>query len=143
MILKRCFFIITFSLFLNQLHSQHLNFYREDISFTIKDNYFYVDGDYYFCNTGKDSLNQILFYPFPIDSLYGNTDSIKITDFKFNKNIDFSIEKTGVSFVVKLNPYGTIKYNIQYRQKLLGNKAEYILLTTKQWKKPIEQVNYT
>ncbi len=142
MILKRYFFLLTFIIFYTHLQSQHLDFYREDLSFKIKDNYFYVNGDYYFCNNDKDSINQVLFYPFPTDSLYGTVDSIKIIDLKKQSNLDYKTGNDGVFFIVKLNPYGVNKYNIRYRHKLLGKKAEYILLTTKQWRKPFEQVNY-
>ena len=125
-----------------QIYAQNLHFYREDITFEIKDQYFYVNGNYYFCNVGNDSIKSLLFYPFPIDSAYGKVDSVNITMVSDSSNAIQNISQSGAFFVVKIKPYGSNKFNISYRQKLLGKKAEYILLTTKQWGKPFEQVNY-
>lgn len=115
--------------------SQNLQFYREDITFEIKDDYFYVDGIYDFCNNGKTEINTSLFYPFPTDSLYAEADSI-ISDTIVLKS------PKGFFFNVKIKPYGVGKYRIQYRQKLLGDKAEYILLTTQKWGVPLERGIY-
>ncbi len=125
-----------------QIYTQNLEFYREDISFEIKDRHFYVDGIYYFCNVGNDSINSLLFYPFPIDSAYGEVDSIYITSMADSSNVILDVSQSGANFFVSMKPYGSNKFKISYRQKLSGGKAEYILLTTQQWGKPFEQVNY-
>lgn len=134
-----------FNLFLSplSLFSQSLQFYREDLSFEIKNGYFYVDGIYNFCNNGDKGIQQVLFYPFPVDSLYGEVDSINAVDIN-SKSTNIIVNKTekGLSFKVELRPYGTGKYKISYRQKLLKNKAEYILLTTQKWGRPFENAFY-
>ncbi|OFX27914.1 MAG: hypothetical protein A2033_01890 [Bacteroidetes bacterium GWA2_31_9] len=125
------------------VHSQNLQFYREDLTFEIKDGFFYVDGIYNFCNKGDKEIKQILFYPFPKDSIYGNIDSIIAIDLN-SKSINIISNKTeiGFYFKIELNSYGVGKYKISYRQKLLKNKAEYILLTTQKWDKPFDSANY-
>ncbi len=135
--MNRCKLSILLFLLLmtKQVSSQNLQFYREEINFEIKDNYLYVDGVYNFCNNGKTEINTSLFYPFPIDSLYAEPDSI------FSDTIILK-SKTGFFFSVKIKGYGVGKYRIRYRQKLLGNKAEYILLTTQKWGVPLERGIY-
>lgn len=123
--------------------SQNLQFYREDLSFEIKNGYFYVDGIYNFCNNGDKEIRQVLFYPFPADSLYGGVDSINALDVNAkSQNIITNKTEKGFFFKIALSPYGTNKYKISYRQKLLKNKAEYILLTTQKWGKPFVSCKY-
>jgi len=123
--------------------SQNLQFYREDLTFEIKDGFFYVNGIYNFCNNGDKEIQQVLFYPFPVDSLYGRVDSINAFDVNAkSQNIILNITEKGFLFNIGLNPYGIGKYKISYRQKLLKNKAEYILVSTQKWGAPFESSNY-
>lgn len=127
------------------LDAQDLEFYREDINFEIRDGYFMVDGIYYFSNPGDKAVRKILMYPFPVnDSLYGEVDSVSIKEMKDSLiNQIKGLNKNAALFSVNLAAYETTKYHIQYRQKLLKDQAEYILLTTQEWGKPFEQVSYT
>jgi hypothetical protein len=137
--------VVLFCLFIypSVVFSQNLQFYREDLTFEIKEGYFYVDGIYNFCNNSDKMIRQVLFYPFPEDSLFGKVDSIKASDVILKSgNIITQSNDKGFYFKVEINPYGVGKYRISYRQKLLRNKAEYILLTTQKWGKPFENSLY-
>jgi len=107
----------------------------------IADDFFYVSGTYYL--KGEISSNKTLVYPFPVDPLYGNVDSVYF--FNLTSNEIIIPQKTNnKSSVFKIDFGKNNKMVIQasYRQKLLSNKAEYILKTTMAWKKPLEQANY-
>ena len=135
------FFIILF--FSIDVYCHPLEFIQEDISFSIQDSFFCVDGIYYICNVTDKPVNNILFYPFPIDSLYGIVDSVLI--YNLTDTIPLEIIKrkeNGFSFKISLEPFRVGKYKIFYRQKLNGNKAEYILTTTKYWGKPLQIANF-
>lgn len=119
--------------------AQSLEFFRQDMVFEIKNDYFYVDGNYFLCNVGNNIADKNLFYPFPSDISYGKVDSVKIVNLETSEQIKFYRNKEmGLYFEVKLNPYSVGKYKIKYRQKLYGNKAEYILITAQAWNKPLE-----
>ena len=130
--------------FITDLFPLDLQFFREDLNFEIKDEYFYVDGIYYFRNLKDKEIKKILFYPFPVDTLYGEVDSIRAINV-LSDSIDTIIRRNekGAFFTLEIEPDTTVKYRISYCQKLLGNKAEYILVTTQSWGRPFEQVNYT
>jgi len=135
-------FILLFSFQLIQ--AKDLQFYQEDLNFMIEENYFYVDGLYYFRNTSNKELKQRLIYPFPQDSAYGKVDSlfvVNIIDSTITTNIQK--RKNGTSFTIQIDPDSTAVYRIGYRQELKDKKAEYILTTTQTWGRPFEQVNYT
>lgn len=135
--------VICFSFFSNKSFTQSLQFYKEDLKFEIKDNYFFVDGIYHFCNNYNKEINQTLFYPFPVDTLYGEVDSVFAADLKDSliNSIKKKSEK-GAYFNIKIEAYGIAKYHIFYRQKIEKNKAEYILKTTQKWEKPFEKASY-
>lgn len=142
--MRQLYFLLVFIIcFTHEAFSQDLQFYREELTFEIKENYFYVDGFYNFCNNGEQIIKQILFYPFPIDSVYGKVDLIKASDANIrSSNLITTITDKGFYFNLSLQPYGFCKYRISYRQKLLDNKAEHILVTTQNWGKPLENASY-
>ncbi|NVN94611.1 MAG: hypothetical protein HXX18_04925 [Bacteroidetes bacterium] len=130
--LKNILISVIFIFSFGQIYAQNLEFYREDITFGIKDKYFYVKGDYYFYNVGNDSVNSLLFYPFPIDSNYGNVDSINIIMISDSSNAIQNISESGALFALKIKPYGSKKNQYFLSIKIIREKAEYILLTTKE-----------
>ncbi|MEA3476126.1 MAG: hypothetical protein U9R23_06790 [Candidatus Cloacimonadota bacterium] len=135
------FLILLF--FTINIYCYSLEFIREDLSFTIQDSFFCVDGIYYICNVTDKAVNNILYYPFPTDSLYGVVDSVLI--YNLTDTIPIKLIKrkeNGFSFKISLEPFRVAKYKIFYRQKLYGNKAEYILTTTKYWGKPLQTANF-
>ncbi len=124
-------------------NSQSLQFYREDIIFTVKSEHFYVNGIYNFCNNGDAKIKKILFYPFPNEISPETIDSVFAYDLvNQNTSVLLKTNSKGAFFEVNINAYGTGKYNVGYRQKILGNKIEYILLTTKEWGIPFDNALY-
>lgn len=141
--MRTAFVFLILLFFTINIYCYSLEFIREDLSFTIQDSFFNVDGIYYICNVTDKPVNNILYYPFPTDSLYGIVDSVLI--YNLTDSIPAEIirrKENGVSFKVSLEPFRVGKYKIFYRQKLYGNKAEYILTTTKYWGKPLQKANF-
>lgn len=121
--------------------SQDISFCKENITMKLEKDNFQVAGDYFLKTTNDSSI--VLFYPFPVDSLYGEADSIIIFNINNNEEIEIlSRKKTGVVFRADFGNEKEIHLLIAYRQKLLGNKAEYILKTTAGWRKPLEIADY-
>jgi hypothetical protein len=107
----------------------------------IDHDYFYVTGEYYLRTSGDKSI--ILVYPFPADSLYGETDSIFIYNLTSDLPVDILVQKrNSLLFNADFGDFKEILILISYRQKLTGNRAEYILESTKGWGKPFEKADY-
>ena len=121
-----------------------LHFFREDLTFEITDDsYFCVDGEYYFRNSSMKTLKQVLFYPFPQDSIYGEIESLMVIEINDPQNSKISkFNSKGAFFKVEISPQSEKIYRITYRQKMKSNQAEYILLTTQRWKEPFEEIHY-
>jgi hypothetical protein len=107
----------------------------------IAGDYFYVDGIYHLrC---EDNTKIILSYPFPVDSLYGKIDSLFIFNLTSNEIIHPIVTYSHhVNFDLISGNEKEIELQIMYRQRILGNKAEYILQTTRSWGKPLEDAHY-
>jgi hypothetical protein len=124
-----------------RLTAQDLQFYREDILFTIDGYSAQTDAKYYFCNVGEKDIRMSLFYPFP-----GNTleliDSLVITETFSDSLIAYRRAASGIFFEISVKAYGTSAYRVYFRQKLLENHFKYILTSTSAWGRPMDYAKY-
>ena len=121
--------------------AQDLHFFKESITFKIEKDLFHVSGDYYLKSnvTGK----KILFYPYPVDELYGEVDTINIYDVGRQELLEpFKESEHGVFLSFMADSTKEAHLKISYSHKLNGEQAEYILLTTQEWGKPFELATY-
>lgn len=133
--------IILITLINIDLSGQDVSFYRENITMKINNEQFFVSGRYFF--RSKTADKKLLFYPFPKDSLYGKVNSILLYDLTNNQTVELVTSDTSkILFLADFSKNLEIELLISYEQNLLGNRAEYILVTTKIWKKPLEEAYY-
>jgi hypothetical protein len=124
-----------------QGHSQGFAFYKENITFKIEGNSFYVSGIYYL--RSDSGIIKPLIYPYPVDASLGDIDSVYIYNLSTNKPITpVKSDNKRTIFNVDFSSGNDLAIQISYRQMLLGTHAEYILKSTRYWKKPLEQANY-
>ena len=120
-----------------------ISFVREDLDFELRNNTFYIDGYYHFKNNTTDDIRIILLYPFPEDSLFFEADSIYAYKVGSDSlSVVTRLNSTGALFKVDIPPNARVVYRIGYQQKVKGNYAEYILLTTRDWGEKLEEANY-
>lgn len=134
--------LLSIALFTIAIPALGLDFFREDIEFEIVSDTFKVDGIYYFHNDSSQPINRVLFYPIPIDSLYEEATEIKAVNLADSSDCLVKIQENGFFFSVRLQPYQKGKLQLGYTQKLEGNKAEYILTSTQNWGRSLQEVNY-
>jgi hypothetical protein len=122
-------------------NSQGFSFFRESITMKITEKAFYVTGIYYLKDhPGK---SRVLINPYPANSDLGNVDSVNIYNLSSNKAIiPKKNNNKGTLFTVEFGPDSILMIQISYKQALLGMHAEYILTTTRNWGKPLQQANY-
>jgi len=58
------------------------------------------------------------------------------------KNLILSTEKTLAYIGLDVPARDTAILQVQYSQKILGNQAEYIIVTTRTWGRPMDIANY-
>ena len=137
--LKKGVLLLTFAFLICTTAHAQIEFYKENLQFELVKNFFTVAGDYYFRNVGDHNIKATLFYPIPRDSVLGVYDSAFVKGPSQQTDSPITIRKeNGFFFNVEIEANSTTKYNISYRQKLLGNKAKYIFTTTNTWGKPLE-----
>ena len=122
--------------------AQSLGFFEESLLFEISGDFFTVDGQYYFRNTGQSDIHQILFYPFPADDDPLSIDSVSVTETPVaEEQLLVHRSDKGFSFLVQLKAGEEKAYHIFYRQKV-SHHARYILTSTRQWGNPLEKAFY-
>lgn len=122
-------------------YSQEIEFYKENITMEISEGYFNVTGTYYLRSDSNSTFP--LTYPFPKDPLYGEVDSIYLFNLKTGAPVEIKKKTgTGILFMAEPDTSGKAEILISYRQKIKGNKAEYIVTTTRTWQKPIEEATF-
>lgn len=128
----------SYSLFLN---SQDLEFYREDILFSVQKDNAVTDALYYIVNVGDKDFKISLFYPFP-DQTMNLVDSLIVFDLKDNSIVPYRKAGAGVFIGISVKAYGQYAFRVYFRQRLEENHFKYILKSTETWGKSLEFANY-
>lgn len=144
--MKTRFFFVFIILIITSFesHCQHVEFYKEDLKFSIDNDWFKVRGTYFFRNLTGDTIRKYLIYPFPEERVYGKIDSVTV----INRN-DFSktnelrgINSKGAFFVIKILPRGTAVYEISYQQQITSGKMKYIITSMNTWRNNLEVADF-
>lgn len=123
-------------------YSQVPNFIQERIDVFVHEEYSEVEGIYYFYNPHTKPTHNSFYYPFVLNDNLLYPDSISAKHIKTGKKINFRKSKSGVHFALSIAPSDTCIYKVFYRQKVKNKQMEYILTTTKQWKRPLDFAEY-
>jgi hypothetical protein len=123
---------------------QRIEFYKEELAFSIDSACFSVNGDYYFRNQTNSFLDTRIF--FPVDGTQGPKaiDTILIYDISEPMHpLLVEVKDSIASFSLSFVPFSEKCVKIYYRQHHDGTRARYILLTTRMWQKPLESAKYS
>lgn len=113
-----------------------IDFFREDVTIEILDGKARVTGIYYFKNITKIGKRVKFFYPFPVDSNHHFPDAISI-------KLPYTKDSAGIYFSLSLEPNSVGSFVINYEQRVERSFFRYITTTTKAWKRPIAEANFT
>lgn len=135
--------ILLFLLLLSCLsvHSQRLDFFREDLTFQLDSTNFTVSGQYYFRNNSLSQQRSLISYPLPRLADGPLFDTIMVFS-EENLAIPFQLHDTLISFEIQMQPGSEKQITIIYSQRHNGNYAKYILTTTKYWGKPLQLAEF-
>lgn len=125
------------------ISAQDIRFLKEDITFQIQQEYFIVEGYYWFTNQSSLLDEQLIYFPFGVTDVKETVDSIEI--YNILAGMSPRINETGNkgSFFNLNVPYrDTAVIRIKYRQKIISDSVMYILRSTQYWKKPLESAEY-
>ena len=135
------YFILLISIF-SFIRPQELTFPKEDITFSISDSHFTVEGNYLFRNAVDNPIQRRIYYPFPSESEFGFVDSVNVIDLTKDKIPVIERVINGLFFDLVINAKDSLLIHIIYRQKFISDSVKYILTTTKFWNKPFEIAEY-
>lgn len=121
--------------------SQDLEFYREDIIFSLNKDHAVTNASYYLCNVGGKDVKIALFYPFP-EKTFDLIDSLMVENLQNHNQLLYRKAVDGVFLGVNVKAYGQYAFRVYFRQKLVENHFRYILTSTETWGKPLTTANY-
>jgi hypothetical protein len=113
-----------------------VHFAREEIEMRVFENRVEIMGNYHFQSATDKPLSAMMFYPFPLDAGHGFPDSVAVP------GLAFSRQDSGVSFGFAFRPRAEDSFQVFYRQPLSVKSARYIVTTTRQWNRPIDQARF-
>ena len=142
--MKFSLFLSVFCFIPTIISAQILEFNKEYITIEIHDGYVEIDGVYQLRNPSNSNQEMKLYYPFPMDSLYGEVSNTYAFERIGDTTINSLITQNEKGAIVNLSmaPMSGKTLYIGYTQQLLGNKSEYILTSTNKWKKPLESSEF-
>ena len=119
-----------------------LQFEKEKIRIKISEDEYRLVGDYYFNNSDAKVIRQKIFYPIIKNLHLPFPHFFKVTNVLKNQTVSFTKAKNGISFWIEIPPFSKAVYRVEYQQKALNKKLEYILTTTSKWGKPLKSAEF-
>lgn len=102
-----------------------------------------VDGFYTYRNRLPFPIHQGLSIPFPVDDRHPAPDRIYVRQLEPEMNDIGPLHLWGKQHTtLRLEANSSCTVHVQYHQRTPDGNARYILLTTRQWRKPLEKAAY-
>lgn len=119
--------------------AQPLSFLKEEIQITVNEGFCDVTGTYYFVSPTNKKIEKTIYYPFPVNKL-AFPDSIFLNIPKTGKVLNYKKGKKGIYF--RLEVKDTAVVQVFYRQPVSKNEMTYILTSTQEWNKPLQEASF-
>jgi hypothetical protein len=115
-------------------------FEREHVRLFVSAKSLRVEGLYTFANAAPSECRQVLFYPFPVDSLHPREDYVLVR--VHGQVIPTTSRENGVVFGIRVPANGTLPVEVVYEQTCLDGTGCYILTSTATWEAPLEHASF-
>ncbi len=113
-----------------------IDFFKEEVTIEITNGKARVTGIYFFENLTEIGKRVKFYYPFPVDSNHHYPDTISLS-------YPYERDSAGVFFTLSLRPKSVDSFRITYEQQIAESYFRYITTTTRVWKRPIKEANFT
>lgn len=121
---------------------QSLQFYREVITVEVAGTHCWLSGAYHFRNRTASPITVPLYYPLFDHAELPFPDSITVEKIGHGSAIPFVRRGTGIDFRITIPAQDSAAYRVCYRQPTPENRMEYILRSTRQWRRPLEKAQF-
>ncbi len=127
--------------FIVGVNAQIADFSAEKLSFTVNSKSVEMTGSYFFSNRAGKVVILPIVYPFCVNSRQAFPDSVSVR-MADGRPLNFQCRDENVLFSVPLNEKGRTEVIIYFRQSVKRPQFEYILTSTRTWKKPLESADF-
>jgi hypothetical protein len=124
-----------------------VEFFAEEIALSVTDSTAEVTGIYHFRNnTAREGIYPVAF-PFYVDSLCPYPDRIdgfEVESGAVGRALEIRKyeQRNSITISIPLKPHAVTTWRLEYRQRIRGNSARYILTSTQSWGEPLEEATY-
>lgn len=137
----KAFFILLLGLFTNlHLNAKVVDFYKEQLFFSLEADSFMVEGIYFFVNHSINDYHGELWYPLPDSTI----NKVELFNNNFQKTILHPQKAIdwGVSIPLSINAGDSTFIIVRYGQKIKDKGVSYILTSTTTWGKPLREAHF-
>ena len=120
-----------------------VHFTEEQIDIRVCPDEVIVDGYYVYQNPFPFPVSQGFIIPFPVDDRHLGPSFLQVRQLQPEEKDIGPWYMLGVNrFSLTFKANGTCRVHVRYRQKVIGESASYILVTTKPWRRPLQRTVY-
>ena len=124
-----------------------VEFFAEEITLSVTDSTADVTGIYYFRNNTPREGDYPVIFPFYVDSLSlfpSKIEGFEVQPKSVGRSLEISKyeERNSIVINIPLKPNAVTIWELDYRQRILGHSARYILTSTRSWGQPLETATY-
>ena len=113
------------------------------MTFALDRYHFTVNGFYWFANQSDKNCEKIIYYPFGNSSEKEQVDSVEVRTMTQNIiPVILGRNNNGFSFLLGIAARDTEVVHVKYIQNIASDSVKYILSSTQQWNKALENAEY-
>jgi hypothetical protein len=116
-------------------------FAGEDVTIVLEPSRARVIGVYRFRNPGDEPRSLELRYPFARGPELGNPENVAVSGGD-GEAVPFSWKRHDVAFEIEVPPRGEAAVTVSYEQICRGCEFTYILTSTRNWQRPIDEARF-
>lgn len=138
----RILFVALFVLVSIHLSAQKVDFYREELRFTVDSQWFYMQGDFFFARLSETVTDQNIGFPVP-EGTMGLIDTFSVYDYQSQQYVMTGRGRSGFKFNISFAQHDSVVLHIRYRQRIADTSLCYIITSVQAWGKPLRYAAYS
>ncbi len=116
-------------------------FAGEEVTITLEPERARVAGVYRFHNPGTEPETLKVRYPFATGPEFGDPENVVVAD-AAGTALSYGWQRGDVEFELTVPPGGEACVSVSYEQDCYADKFTYILTSTREWRRPIDEVAF-
>jgi len=140
--LMKKFLLLTTLLYCTCVRAQVVDFYKEELQFSVDSVWFHMQGDFYLARKSTTTHEISLSFPVP-EGTMSLIDSFKVYDYDSQQWLAHLNGQSAFAFTAQFTNKDSIVLQVQYRQRIVDSSLSYIITTVREWQHPLSYAAYS